>query len=134
MKIFLATFVGLIVAFLSLGLLEIIGHKLFPIPFEIDLTDLASVKEQIAKIPVGSLLSVIIAHGIGLLLGLIVARLIEKKSLIPLAIIALFILVGTITNLSMIPHPMWFMVADISVVVLVGGGYIYLMNKKENIG
>ncbi len=130
MKIFLATFVGLIAAFLSLGVLELVGHQLFPIPFEIDITNPSGLREQIAMIPTSSLVSVIFAHGIGLLIGLVIARLIDKNTLIPLSIITLFILIGTIANLSMIPHPTWFMIADIAIIVIIGGGFIYLANKK----
>lgn len=130
MKIFLATFIGLIAAFISLGLLELLGHKLFPVPFEIDISNPEGLREQIALIPKSSMISVVVAHGVGLLIGLLVARLIEKQSIIPLAIIALFTLIGTIANLAMIPHPMWFMIADVSIILAVGGAFIYSSNKQ----
>jgi hypothetical protein len=71
-------------------------------------------------IPVQMYISVVVAHGLGLLIGLLIAKAIDKTSKISLYIIAGFFLIGTIANLSMIPHPMWFAVADIAVIALVG--------------
>lgn len=120
MKLFYATFAGVITAFISMMFLEGLGHSLFPIPFEVDPKNLDAIADKLYLIPVQMYISVVFAHGIGLLIGLLIAKSIDKASKISLYIIAGFFLVGTIANLSMIPHPMWFAVADIGIVVLVG--------------
>ena len=120
MKLFYATFAGVIAAFISMMFLEGLGHSMFPIPFEIDPNDIGAIADKLHLIPVQMYLSVVAAHGLGLLIGLLIAKAIDKTSRISLYIIAGFFLIGTIANLSMIPHPMWFAVADVAMVSLVG--------------
>ena len=120
MKLFYATFAGVIAAFISMMFLEGLGHSMFPIPFEIDPNNIGAIAQKLHLIPVEMYISVVFAHGIGLLLGLLIAKAIDKGSKISLYIIAGFFLIGTVSNLFMIPHPMWFAIADIGMVALVG--------------
>src|SRR5690606_23550636 len=120
MKLFYATFAGVIAAFISMMFLEGLGHSLFPIPFEIDPNNIEAIAEKLHLIPTEMYLSVVVAHGLGLLIGLLIAKAIDKTSKISLYIIAGFFLVGTFMNLFMIPHPMWFAIADVGIVALVG--------------
>lgn len=119
MKLFYATFAGVLAAFISMMFLEGLGHSLFPIPFEVDPENLDSIADKLHLIPVQMYISVVFAHGIGLLIGLLIAKSIDKTSKISLYIIAGFFLVGTVVNLFMIPHPIWFAFADLGIVVLV---------------
>lgn len=120
MKLFYATFAGVIAAFISMMFLEGLGHSLFPIPFEVDPKNLDALAEKLHLIPMEMYLSVVFAHGLGLLIGLLIAKAIDKASKISLYIISGFFLIGTIANLSMIPHPVWFAIADVGIVALVG--------------
>jgi hypothetical protein len=120
MKLFYATFAGVIAAFISMMFLEGLGHSMFPIPFEIDSKNIGAIASKLHLIPVQMYVSVVLAHGLGLLIGLLIAKAIDKTSRISLYIIAGFFLIGTIANLTMIPHPMWFAVADVAIVALVG--------------
>jgi len=120
MKLFYATFAGVIAAFISMMFLEGLAHSMFPIPFEVDPNNLEAIADKLHLIPSQMYISVVFAHGIGLLLGLLIARAIDKGSKISLFIIAGFFLVGTFMNLFMIPHPMWFAIADVGMVALVG--------------
>ena len=120
MKLMYATFAGVIAAFISMMFLEGLGHSLFPIPFEVDPNNIEAIAGKLHLIPAKMYISVIIAHGLGLLIGLLIAKAIDKTSKISLYIIAGFFLVGTVANLFMIPHPIWFAIADISMVAIVG--------------
>lgn len=120
MKLLYATFAGVIAAFISMMFLEGLGHSLFPIPFEIDPNNLDALAEKLHLIPTKMYIAVIAAHGLGLLIGLLIAKSIDKTSKISLYIIAGFFLVGTVANLFMIPHPVWFAVADVAIVALTG--------------
>lgn len=126
MKLFYATFAGVIAAFIAMMFLEGLGHSLFPIPFEIDPNNLDSLKDKLHLIPVQMYIAVALAHGLGVLIGLLIASAIDKTSKISLYIIGGFFLFGTVANLFMIPHPMWFAIADVGVVVLV----VFLMIRK----
>ena len=127
MKLFYATFAGVIAAFISMMFLEGLGHSLFPLPFKVDPNNIGAIADKLHLIPVQMYISVVVAHGLGLLIGLLIAKAIDKTSKISLYIIGGFFLVGTIANLSMIPHPMWFAIADITIIALVG----LLMIRKQ---
>lgn len=131
MKVFLATFIGLVVAFFSIALLEPIGHALFPVPFKVDPSNLEELKANMHLIPTGAYICVAVAHGLGLLFGLTVARLIEKENLSPIFIIAGFMLFGTIANLFMLPHPVWFGILDVVAVAGVATLTILYLRKKK---
>ena len=120
MKLFYATFAGVIAAFISMMFLEGLGHSLFPLPFKVDPNNIGAIADKLHLIPVQMYISVVVAHGLGLLIGLLIAKAIDKTSKISLYIIGGFFLVGTIANLSMIPHPMWFAIVDITIIALVG--------------
>ena len=126
MKLLYATFVGVITAVISMMFLEGLGHYLFPLPFKIDSKNLDDLATKLDLIPAQMYLSVVFAHGLGLLIGLIVARAIDKTSRISLYIIAGFIFIGTIMNLLNIPHPLWFGIADVVVVVIVS---LFILRK-----
>ena len=80
MKLFYATFAGVIAAFIAMMFLEGLGHSLFPIPFEVDPNNLEAIREKLDLIPIQMYLSVVFAHGFGLLIGLLIAKTIDKGS------------------------------------------------------
>jgi hypothetical protein len=133
MKIFLATFIGLVVCFFATPLLELIGHSLFPVPFKVDFSNMEDFNTNKHLIPTGAYISVALAHAISLVIGLIVARMIEKTDMIPLYIIAGFILFGTVANAFGIPHPTWFKILDITLVTSVSVVLLYFFFKKNKL-
>lgn len=110
----LAVVAGFIVAFLVVAIFEYVGHLLFPLPAEIDPTDIEQIKAFAMKLPVGALLAVVVAWFAGAFVGGLLAAVIAKeKPLLFAAIVAAFILASSIFNLVMIPHPSWVMIAAI---------------------
>ena len=118
MKNILATVIGLIIANLVVYLLEFIGHWLFPMPPEINLMDMESIKQNVHLIPIGNMVFVILAHGLGLFAGIITVGFISKTSLIPIYIVGGLMAVATIANLIIIPSPVWFIFCDLASVAL----------------
>ena len=116
MKIFLGTFLGLITAFFSIGLLEPLGHLLFPVPFKIDFSNIDELESKLHLIPFGTHIFVAIVHCIGLLLGFFVSRLIDKDTIYPILIIGGFVTFATIINAFTIPHPLWFSILDLLII------------------
>lgn len=129
MKTFLATFVGVIVAMILMMGIQMLGHTLFPVPFEVNPNEPEKMVENMHLIPLGALIVVIMAHGLGLLGGLITARMIDKKTTFPVYIIVGFLMLGTVANLAMIPHPVWFAIADVTVMILVALPFILRKRK-----
>ena len=133
MRIFVATFLGVIAAFICILLLEPLGNLLFPLPFKIDPENaVAQLKENSHLIPIGSFISVLFVHAVAIFIGLFVARLIEKESKIPLYILAVFLLYGTVANLFMVPHPIWFSIADILIQSIIGLLFIMKVKTKTS--
>ena len=130
MRIVLATFVGIIVAFTTIGLMEVLGHKLFPLPFDIDPENPQDLQDKMHLVPVGAFIAVIVAHVLAMIFALIVARLIDKKTRTPLFIIFGFLLYGAIANIFMTSQPLWFAIADILAISAVGLLFISRIKKS----
>ncbi len=126
MKPFLATFLGLIATFAATSGLVALTHVLFPIPAELMTGD----EVNIELIPTVSYVGVALAHGLGLLIGLLVARSIDKMTIYPLYILAGFFLLGTVANLYAIPHPLWFAIADIGIMLIIGFFVIFATHRR----
>ena len=130
MKSFLATFVGLTGAFVTMIILEIVGHLLFPTPLAVEAAGQSELQANLVNIPTGAYVTVALAHGAGLLVGLLIARAIDRASMIGMYIIAVFLLLGTISNLFQLPHPVWFAILDIAIVLVVGAGILWKTHRS----
>jgi hypothetical protein len=60
----------------------------------------------------GILVMIFLAHIVGLFFGLLVAKRIEKESSMPLFFVSLSMIVGSLVNIAMVPHPLWFSLMD----------------------
>lgn len=118
MRTFFAAVLGIVVSFIIVFLVEMIGMNLFPIKMKVDPKNIQALRSMINNIPLPALITVIIGHGLGMFLGAFAAFKIQPKSMTPMLMIFLLMLIATISNLAMIPHPMWFMITDVSIVVL----------------
>lgn len=118
MRTFLAAIVGIVVSFIIVFLVEMVGMNLFPIKQKVDPNNIQALRSMINNIPLPALITVIVGHGLGMFLGTYSAYKIQPKSMTPMLMIFLLMLIATISNLAMIPHPLWFMIADVSIVVL----------------
>ncbi|WP_274475902.1 hypothetical protein [Mangrovimonas aestuarii] len=113
MKRVLAVLAGLIVAGIVTLLIETLGTYLFPLPEGADPMNDEWLKNNIDKIPIGAMACVALAHALGITVGMILAGAISRTSPIPAYIVSGLMIVATIVNLFMIPHPTWFMAVDI---------------------
>jgi hypothetical protein len=118
MKNILATIIGLIVASLTVYLFEtLIGHNLFPLPEGTDPMDMEWIKNNMDQIPTGAKVMVVIAHFMGIIIGMFVVGLILKISMVLAYIVGGLILAATIFNISMLPKELWFSSSDIVLAV-----------------
>jgi len=115
LKTFLATGAGIIIAYATITLMEFIGMKLFPIENKFTPANLAEIKQMIENIPVMALTIVALGHGLAIFLAALTVNKIEPNSIVGYLVVFLLLLFGTISNLYMIPHPLWFVVTDIVV-------------------
>jgi hypothetical protein len=110
--------VGFLAGALVVGLLEALGHRLYPPPAGIDLNDPEALKTIIKSLPRGALIMVLVAWTAGSLTGGFVAALIalRRKTVHALIVGGLQMLAGGVTML-MIPHPSWFVITSFLVVI-----------------
>ena len=120
MKNVLATIIGLVVASITVYIFEsLIGHALFPLPEGAKPMDMEWIKNNMHLIPMGSKIFVVIAHFAGIILGMFIAGLISKTSMIPAYIVGGLMLVATFFNIFMLPKEMWFTLSD-AILTIVG--------------
>ncbi|MCK6524023.1 hypothetical protein L6R49_21660 [Myxococcota bacterium] len=107
----LSTLVSLFVGGALISAVQALGHRLYPLPGELDMNDPAALAAVIAQAPVGALLMVELAYAVGCFAaGAVVTRLAPGRGLrLPLIIGGLFTGAGFM-NMAAIPHPLWFAV------------------------
>ncbi len=104
-----AAVLGIIVAGLIVAAIEALGHTVYPIPPDIDFKDPIQFGNYVQSLPVGAFLFVAGGWTSGTLGGGLLACFITKeKPFVYSGIVGGFILVATVVNLIMIPHPLWF--------------------------
>ena len=119
MKNVLATILGFISAAFMVYVFEtLIGQILFPLPEGANPMDLEWIKNNMNQIPMGSKIFVVIAHFIGIILGMLVATKISKVSMIPSYIVGAIMLAATFFNIYVLPKELWFTFSDGILVIL----------------
>ncbi|MDA8874589.1 hypothetical protein N9H78_02835 [Winogradskyella sp.] len=119
MKNVLATILGFISAAFMVYVFEtLIGQSLFPLPEGANPMDMEWIKNNMNQIPMGSKIFVVIAHFIGIILGMLVAAKISKVSMIPSYIVGAIMLAATFLNIYVLPKELWFTFSDGILVIL----------------
>ena len=119
MKNVLATILGFISAAFMVYVFEtLIGQNLFPLPEGANPMDMEWIKNNMNQIPMGSKIFVVIAHFIGIILGMLVAAKISKVSMIPSYIVGAIMLAATFFNIYVLPKELWFTLSDGILVIL----------------
>ena len=108
MRIALSIFSGIIINFVVIFGFELLAHSFISIP---SLAPNAKPDYSSAEFT-GILVIIFLAHLVGLFTGLFVAKQLEKDSSMPLFFVSLSMIIGSLVNIAMIPHPIWFSVID----------------------
>ncbi|WP_178984685.1 hypothetical protein [Winogradskyella helgolandensis] len=131
MRHVLATIIGFIAASLSVYLIEnLIGHNLFPLPVGADPLNMDWLSNNMNKIPVGIKICVVIAHFVGVCIGMLVAAKISKTSIVPSYIVGVLMLAATFFNIVMLPKELWFTLSD-GVFAIVGFILGHILTKRQ---
>lgn len=111
--------VGIAVAMITVLLLEKAGHYVYPAPADLDVRNTEAMMDYVASLPIGALLFVLIAYVIGTFDGVFVGAWIGRtKPVVFALVVGVLMLVATITNLIMIPHPLWFSVSAVAGIIV----------------
>lgn len=124
---------GVLIAMLSVWLVQKIGHAVYPPPADLDMKDMEAVRAYVASLPIGALLFVVASYFIGTAVGTCVACAIG--TMLPRVfalLIGCLMLVATTMNVMTIPHPTWFIV--LAVVAIVIGAWLGTMCERATAG
>jgi hypothetical protein len=110
---------GIVAAFLIVLLLELLGHAIYPPPPGINLHDPEALKTIIDQLPLGAIVMVLVAWGVGSFVGAFDAAAIAGRARITHGMIVGGIVMSfAIVTMIVIPHPVWFMAASVFVVLI----------------
>ncbi len=103
-----AVVAGFVAGVLVIALIEGISSMIYKMPEGLDTKDLEAMADWVSTLPVGAFLFVLSAWGCGCFVGAFVARRIApQRSAKPGLIVWALLTIATISNLIMIPHPIW---------------------------
>ena len=112
-----AVLLGLVSAFAVVMLIEWLSHQVYPPPPGMDFNNPEQLRLYTSNLPLGAYLFVLLGWLAGTLAGgLVACWLAQEKPAVFASIIGFVMLVATVTNLAMIPHPTWFSIAGIVVI------------------
>jgi hypothetical protein len=115
-----AAVLGIIAAGLIVAAIEALGHSIYPVPPDIDIKDPVQFGKYVEGLPIGAFVFVAGAWTLGTLVGGLLACFIAKdRPFVYSTIVGGFILLGTIANLIMIPHPLWFSIGALIAIAVV---------------
>lgn len=108
----LGVVVGVVVAMLTITLVEMIGHLLFPPPPGADMRDSAQVAQVVASISLPAKIWVTLAWFLGSLAGAFAGLAVARWDAVAW-IVAAVVIAGAIWSYTMIPHPLWMQAAGV---------------------
>lgn len=114
-----AGIIGVLIAGGIVWLVEMIGHTVYPIPPEVDFSDIDAVRAYIAGLPAGAFAFVGAGWFFGTLLGTMAAcRVGTAAPRVFAIVVGLLMLAGTAFNLAVIPHPLWFAITGVVAIIV----------------
>jgi len=109
-----ALIAGIVMAFASIYLIEMLGHTIYPPPADLDFSDPAAIRPYIATLPIIALLFPMFGWFVGTLAGSLVANFCgDAKPYVYAAIVGGLVFAATVANLILIPHPLWFSIISL---------------------
>ena len=125
-KVAIAVFVGIFGAGFAIALFIYLGHLIVPVDIPEGFKEWSKDAKimYMKNLPLGHYIAVIVAQGLGILLGVIAGRLLYNKAIRPLYIILVIMLMMSVINYLSMPHPTWFIFADIGFSSLLSLVYI----------
>jgi hypothetical protein len=126
----LAVIIGMVVGGAVVGLVETLGHLIFPIDESLTSTP-QGIKAYLETAPFGALAFLPLAWFFGAFSGAFVSTLIQpERKGIAIIIVISILLIGTTFNFIFIPHPTWVLTAGVLVHPLAGALAIFITKAK----
>jgi len=127
MRQFLATVAGLAAGVLVIMIVQYVGHRIVKV--EIHATTPEEFIEAVKNLPPKAFIPVAISHALGALIGMIISRRVTKKSIAPIIYVGAILTLMTLINLLSFPHPIWFWILDLGLIILTSLAFIITRKK-----
>ena len=112
---------GVVAAVLVVGLMDALVGGLYSLPAGTDPNNPESMRQAVAALPTAAFLLLVVGWVLAAAVGsYIAARFATHAPPIHGMIVALFVLVATVSNLAKIPHPVWLWPATIILIPAAG--------------
>jgi len=132
MKSAIAVILAIVIGSFTIFLVQRLGHKIYPMPMDLDFSNREAIKAYLSSAPLGSLLMVIIAWLTGSIVAGAIGSIYNRPEKLKVSVIAGGILMGfALINLINIPHPVWMWS---SLLVFVPGAWmasLTIRNKRK---
>ncbi len=107
-KRILAGVLGVVSAGITIWIVEYVGHIVYPPPQGLDFANAEAMGAYVETLPTGALLFPVIAWIVGTFDGVLVAALVARAvPFVYAGVVGGLVLLATIANIAMIPHPVW---------------------------
>jgi hypothetical protein len=113
-----AVLAGVVVAVLCVMAIESLGQRIYPPPPGMEPSNIESVRAAMKNIPTGALLFLLAAWLLGTVAGsAVAARIARQRPVLHAMIVGVVQLAFGVFNLVMFPHPLWFVVAGMALIL-----------------
>lgn len=109
---------GLVAGMTAIFCVELVNGQLFPTPAGLSPQDTEGMKAFVAGLPPAALAIVLAGFGLGAYVAATVALLIAHRRRPAGLVAAGIILLATFANMATLPHPMWFNIGSVIIVLL----------------
>ncbi len=110
---------GIAIAFLTVMLVDMLNHAIYPPPPGLDFTDPDAIRPYLDTLPIGAFLLIMASSMVAAFVGTLVASYVGTIQPRNCAIIVGgMVFAATVANFIAIPHPMWLAVATLLGVVV----------------
>lgn len=125
-----AIIAGIVATGIAVGLVQQLGHYLYPLPAGTDPNDTAAIKDYVEHAPFMAVFFVIISYAAGALSGGFVSTIIanDGKKIYAIIIGILFLIISVYMMITIL-SPIWFWILGIAVWALVFVGYRLALKK-----
>ena len=132
-KRILPVILGLVTGWIVIMILEGLNHQVYPPPANLDYTNQEAIAAFMQTLPTAAFILLLVSWMIGAFTGGLVGALVNKLAWKNTAIIVGAIMaLGSIVNMTLIPHPTWLMiVASIGYVPMAYFGAKLIHNRNS---
>lgn len=114
-----AMIAGVVIAFLTIMLIDEINQVIYPPPAGLDFTDPDAMRPYLATLPVGAFVLILASSVVAAFVGTMIACYIgTANGTLFGAVVGGIVLAATIANFIAVPHPLWLSLATLIGIVV----------------